>query len=551
MNGYKGAEQVLKQQSSTKVHEAQLLDARRQRKETDEQLQAIMNRISFLAQEELRLDRDIEAARRRAAEALARQATKDQDIAATARDVLAVMPASAPPKVLRPHTGRSTLLASLSDSAASAASSSAAPSLRTSTTSQHSSRTLESTPSASLASPTPSGVPAALGTPNGSSSVSTSTSTSGGSGGSPSPGTVPGTGQPPRAPSASRGRPPVLAGRASDKSNKLPPVAPPHGTSSISSPSPGARPSSASRSSSANRSRASSISPNSTGSTRRLSTEGPTTAAGAAIAVTQATPSTSAVSVTTGTSPQSGHLRSGNKGTGGGMPSSTAADEGVSAAGLHPSGTVHVPGIQQLTGPGASQQQEQQQPGSDLGADLPLGLGSGCGTAAAGRNAMPVIHGAEPVADLAPALSSGGAGSGSSSARNTMTVIHGAAQTAGELDGEVIEELQQGSRGGGVVLGGPSGLQEFETESGRKVVVVKASRKAEGTTVSAAGVGWGMGGRTAGTAAPIAPKEARQLQAEMAKKQQIWKVRKTFGLEPTPLSDRSAQVEELGAGAWQ
>ncbi|GIL92562.1 hypothetical protein Vretimale_18976 [Volvox reticuliferus] len=547
MNGYKSSEQVLRQQGSTKAHEAQLLDARRQRKETDDQLQAMMNRIAFLAQEELRLDRDIEAARRRAAEALARQATKDQDIAATARDVLAVMPASNPPKVVRPHTGRSTLLASLSDGASAAASASAAPSHRASMTSQHSNKALESAPPASLASPTTSGMTAAPGTPNGPDGGGVSTS-SGGSGGSPGTGTGIGTGQPPRAPSASRGRPAVLAGRASDKVNKLPPVAPTQGTSSIRSPSPGARPSSASRPSTASRSRASSISPNSTGSTRRLSTEGPAAAAGAANAATQPAPSASTASVAAGTLPPPGHLRSGNKGAGGGMSSCAAADEIVSAAGLQPSGTTHAPGIQQLTGAVASQHQ----PGSDLGADLSLvGLGSGCGTAAAGRNAMPVIHGAEPVADLPPALSSGGAGSGSSSARNTMTVIHGAAQIAGELDGEVIEELQQGSRNGGGVLGGPSGLQEFETESGRKVVVVKASRKTEGTTVSAAGVGWGMGGRTAATAAPIAPKEARQLQAEMAKKQQIWKVRKTFGLEPTPLSDRSAQVEELGAGAWQ
>ena len=64
----------------------------------------MMNRIAFLAQEELRLDRDIEAARRKAAEALARQATRDQEIAATAKEVLAVMPTASAPK-LRPHTG--------------------------------------------------------------------------------------------------------------------------------------------------------------------------------------------------------------------------------------------------------------------------------------------------------------------------------------------------------------------------------------------------------------------------------------------------------------
>ncbi len=67
-----------------------------------------MNRIAFLAQEEARIDRDIDAARRRAAEALARQAAKDQEIAATAKEVLAVLPAPGAQK-LRPHTGRSRL----------------------------------------------------------------------------------------------------------------------------------------------------------------------------------------------------------------------------------------------------------------------------------------------------------------------------------------------------------------------------------------------------------------------------------------------------------
>jgi hypothetical protein len=37
----------------------------------------------------------------------------------------------------------------------------------------------------------------------------------------------------------------------------------------------------------------------------------------------------------------------------------------------------------------------------------------------------------------------------------------------------------------------------------------------------------------------------------MVKKQQIWKVRKTFGLEATTLADKTAAIEELGAGAWQ
>lgn len=40
-------------------------------------------------------------------------------------------------------------------------------------------------------------------------------------------------------------------------------------------------------------------------------------------------------------------------------------------------------------------------------------------------------------------------------------------------------------------------------------------------------------------------------QAELHKKQQIWKARKTFGLEATRQADASAQIEEVGAGAWQ
>lgn len=95
----------------------------------------------------------------------------------------------------------------------------------------------------------------------------------------------------------------------------------------------------------------------------------------------------------------------------------------------------------------------------------------------------------------------------------------------------------------------PSSISSFETTMlHQKYTLPPLLLAAPSATVSAAGVGWGMGGRAASS---IAPREARQLQAEMAKKQQIWKVRKTFGLEPTPMADRSAQVEELGAGAWQ
>ncbi len=60
---------------------------------------------------------------------------------------------------------------------------------------------------------------------------------------------------------------------------------------------------------------------------------------------------------------------------------------------------------------------------------------------------------------------------------NAMRVLQGAAhEAAGELDGEVIEELAHGAGAGGGSGGGAvSGLQEFATESGRRVVQVKAT----------------------------------------------------------------------------
>ncbi|KXZ47703.1 hypothetical protein GPECTOR_33g585 [Gonium pectorale] len=158
--------------------------------------------------------------------------------------------------------------------------------------------------------------------------------------------------------------------------------------------------------------------------------------------------------------------------------------------------------------------------------------------------------------DLDGSLGAGASGQGPGGGRNAMSVLHGGTTGAhgAELDGEVLEELAAGSRAaaGGAGLGG---LQEFATEGGgggRRVVQVKAAaaRKGEGATVAAAGVGWGLGGRAGGGAA-IPPREAAQLAAEMAKKQGIWKVRRTFGLEAAPLTDRTAQVEELGSGAWQ
>ena len=71
------------------------------------------------------------------------------------------------------------------------------------------------------------------------------------------------------------------------------------------------------------------------------------------------------------------------------------------------------------------------------------------------------------------------------------------------------------------------------------------------------GVGWGLAASSAAASSlsphvmPRSKQQAAAAQAEMQKKQSLWKVRKTFGLEPAPQHDSSAQVVECGAGAWQ
>ncbi|GFR52217.1 hypothetical protein Agub_g14758 [Astrephomene gubernaculifera] len=624
--------------------------------------QAMMNRIAFLAQEELRLDRDIEAARRRAAEALARQATKDQDIAATAKEVLATMPPPPPPK-LRPHTGktfpqpalapskplttarpagfwmhynqhfpsapaylpplafvlpsrslllvlsfpsfpllphpsftgRSSIMASLSETA-STASPSGPPSLRTSTTSLASRRSLEGSanphplphpqalhPGAPSASPVPSLSPSGSGVSLGGSSSNSSV----GGLGSPLPPPPP---QPPgRVLSASRCRPPppVPTGRAADRASKLPPVSPlvPGGSTRLRSASPRGPPRSGSGAPLPGSSSGSS-SGGSSSSTRPGSTSRPKPPTASAAALTQESPPGSAASGSATSSRRTSYDANLSGGCGAapqppGSLSSHASPHSTSSpsytsqpatATLSRTTSNSTQAGETCSPPSKAQhcQHPHQRPSVTHGSSSPpppanpeqpsLHL-AGSSSAHPHMGLMQHLSGpssASPAAASGLESSHGGKLGSSSSAAgpNAMTLIHAGGAHGAEWDGDVLEELAHGagSGAGGGGGGGPSGLQEFATESTRRVVQVKTSRKSE-ATVSAAGVGWGMGGGRSGGgsggSSVIPAGEARQLQAEMAKKQQIWKVRKTFGLEPTPMSDRTAQVEEVGAGAWQ
>ena len=140
----------------------------------------------------------------------------------------------------------------------------------------------------------------------------------------------------------------------------------------------------------------------------------------------------------------------------------------------------------------------------------------------------------------------------------------------GGVDLDLIEELIAGlsSDAGAEQQQQLQGLQQFSVESASRVVHVRAAaaKKAvvEGVSsaVVAAGIGWGLGsggGENAGASpvvvqgaeGPSSKDEAAQRELELAKKRQLRSVRKAFGLQPTPLQDTSAQLLELGAGAWQ
>eukprot|EP00798_Chlamydomonas_sp_ICE-L_P015253 gene15253-21335_t len=133
----------------------------------------------------------------------------------------------------------------------------------------------------------------------------------------------------------------------------------------------------------------------------------------------------------------------------------------------------------------------------------------------------------------------------SGSKTNKMELIGGAAGS--ELDQDIVEELI----GGGNTCDQPTkleGLHQFSTQTQGKVVLRAAATKTQSSV--AAGVGWGLGRgsygpEATGVAMAADKKEASQAQKDFAKKQQLWKVRKTFGLDPTPLKDASAKGREL------
>jgi hypothetical protein len=129
------------------------------------------------------------------------------------------------------------------------------------------------------------------------------------------------------------------------------------------------------------------------------------------------------------------------------------------------------------------------------------------------------------------------------------------------VDPDLIEELiAGGSQSSHLCEERLQGLQQFSTEAAGQVVEVKAARRQDSSTGSvamavAAGVGWGLAGNPSSTSsAPcLVLDEAvdkTRLQQELVRKRQIRSVRKVFGLEPTPLLNASAQVMEIGAGAW-
>ena len=143
----------------------------------------------------------------------------------------------------------------------------------------------------------------------------------------------------------------------------------------------------------------------------------------------------------------------------------------------------------------------------------------------------------------------------------------------GGVDLDLIEELIAGlSSGSGAEQQQQQlqGLQQFSVESASRVVHVRAAaakKAGEGmsSAVVAAGVGWGLGSGggggsenagsspvvVQGVEGPSSKDESVQHELELAKKRQLRSVRKAFGLQPTPLQDTSAQLLELGAGAWQ
>ncbi|KAG1664176.1 hypothetical protein FOA52_011352 [Chlamydomonas sp. UWO 241] len=98
------------------ARERQLSVARKERRDTESNHQAMLNRISFLRSQEATLDRDIETAKRRALELLQRKAEKaeqalENDVAAALKDVLGrvgPLPQPGSRTHMRVSTGRSS-----------------------------------------------------------------------------------------------------------------------------------------------------------------------------------------------------------------------------------------------------------------------------------------------------------------------------------------------------------------------------------------------------------------------------------------------------------
>ena len=134
---------------------------------------------------------------------------------------------------------------------------------------------------------------------------------------------------------------------------------------------------------------------------------------------------------------------------------------------------------------------------------------------------------------------------------NTMELLSGR-----KVDLDLIEELIAGtsSAGAGDASSGKlQGLQQFSVESTTKVVHVRATTTRKVTESSSSvletGVGWGLG--SAPPSATYVESQGCEIAAELVRKRQLRNVRKAFGLQPTPLHDSSAQLIEVGAGAWQ
>ncbi|GAX73866.1 hypothetical protein CEUSTIGMA_g1316.t1 [Chlamydomonas eustigma] len=404
--------------------ERQLLEVKRSRKDADEKLQSMLNRINFLKSEEAKFDREIENARKRTRDLLARKAekaerSKDEDLLSTAKDILGALgPSISEKKPLRPNTGRSSL-GSLNNSQSI---SSAAAAL------------IHQSIAVSAASPSKSSSAGQVGNLRPGSSKQQRLVSSGGK---------------PLKPTLSSDKPTASSAINHTKRNR----------------------SSSSSTSSSQHSSPSAERPPIPKTSERVP---------------------SPANITRFTK---------NSGDGSSMSSSSQAQNAIRA--------------------------ESPTTASSNPSDL--------------FNVVPSSSIISPNSD-----------------GNKMDML----SAHNNVDQELIEELIAGgsnsSHFGEERL---QGLHQFSTEAAGKVVEVRAARRQDSSStgsvamVVAAGVGWGLAGNPASVSSvPLMVNEAvdqNRLKQELVKKRQIRTVRKAFGLEPTPLHDSSAQVIEIGAGAWQ